>query len=79
MRLNFLNHLEKWLGDANLRSSAIVSVKSEEIAKELELRVHLHEPRMKRVEMDVHTVRAGAMSREICVIDATSSFLIAEF
>ena len=59
MRLNFLNHLEKWLEDANVRSSAIVSVKTEEIAKELELRVHLHEPRMKRAEMDVHNVRAS--------------------
>ena len=64
--MNFLNHLEKWLEDANVRSSAIVSVKTEEIAKELELRVHLHEPRMKRAEMDVHNVRASKPS--VCLV-----------
>lgn len=59
IRLNFLNHLENWMDEANLRSNAIVAAKSAEIEKELELRLHLHEPRIKRVEMDVHNVRAG--------------------
>ena len=57
--MNFLNHLERWLDDANVRSAAIVTAKCEEIDKELELREHLHEPRMKRAEMDIHNVRAG--------------------
>ena len=59
VRMNFLNHLERWLDDANVRSAAIVTAKCEEIDKELELREHLHEPRMKRAEMDIHNVRAG--------------------
>ena len=58
VRLNFLNHLEGWLEEANERSSSIVTAKTAEIEKELELRLHLHEPRMKRAEMDVHNVRA---------------------
>ena len=57
--MNFLNHLEKWLDEANVRASSIVAAKNDEIDKELELRLHLHEPRMKRAEMDVHNVRAG--------------------
>lgn len=59
IRMNFLNHLENWIDEANLRSNTIVAAKSSEIEKELELRLHLHEPRIKRVEMDVHNVRAG--------------------
>ena len=42
-----------------MRSSSIIAAKGDEIEKELELRLHLHEPRMKRAEMDVHNVRAG--------------------
>ena len=56
--MNFLNHLEGWLEEANERSSSIVTAKTAEIEKELELRLHLHEPRIKRAEMDVHNVRA---------------------
>ena len=60
--MNFLNQLETWLDEANVRSSSIVAAKDDEIEKELELRLHLHEPRMKRAEMDVHNVRAGRIS-----------------
>ena len=62
--MNFLNHLEKWLDDANVRSTAIVTAKSDEIDKEFELRIHLHEPRMKRAEMDIHNVRAGKLNKK---------------
>ncbi len=58
MRLNFLNHLEAWFDEGALRAASIVAAKNSEIEKELELRIHLHEPRLKRVEMDVHNVRA---------------------
>ena len=57
--MNFLNHIELWIEEAKVRSGTIVAAKSAEIEKELELRLHLHEPRIKRVEMDVHNVRAG--------------------
>jgi predicted component of type VI protein secretion system len=56
--MNFLNHLENWMEEGSMRSNAIVAAKSDEIEKELNLRLHLHEPRMKRAEMDVHNVRA---------------------
>ena len=59
IRLNFLNHLEIWIEEATVRANTIVAAKSAEVEKELELRLHLHEPRIKRVEMDVHNVRAG--------------------
>ncbi len=58
MRLSFLNHLEAWFEEGVVRSSSIVAAKSTEIEKELALRLHLHEPRLKRAEMDVHNVRA---------------------
>ncbi len=56
--MNFLNHFESWKDEANERSGSIVVAKTAEIDKELELRLHLHEPRLKRTEMDVHNVRA---------------------
>jgi hypothetical protein len=56
--MNFLNHFESWKDEANKRSGSIVVAKTAEIDKELELRLHLHEPRLKRTEMDVHNVRA---------------------
>ena len=56
--MNFVNHLESWLEDAKTRSNSIVITKIDEVEKELELRLHLHEPRMKRAEMDIHNVRA---------------------
>ena len=59
IRINLLNHYESWIEEAGNRSNAIVSAKFDEIEKELELRFHLHEPRSRRAEMDIHNVRAG--------------------
>jgi hypothetical protein len=58
VRLSFVNHLEAWLRDAENRSNSLVIAKIDEVDKELELRLHLHEPRSKRAEMDIHNVRA---------------------
>jgi hypothetical protein len=58
----FLNHYENWMDEARLRATTIVAAKVDEIDKELELRFHLHEPRYKRAEMDIHHVRAGETS-----------------
>ena len=33
--MNFLNHLEQWLEEANERSSSIIAAKSEEIEKNI--------------------------------------------
>ena len=35
--------------------------KVEELTSELDLRLHLHEPRAKRIEIDVRNVRAGSV------------------
>ena len=39
--------------------SAFVLSQVEELNSELDLRLHLHEPRAARAEQDVHNVRAG--------------------
>ena len=36
-----------------------ISLQVEELNSELDLRLHLHEPRASRAEQDVHNVRAG--------------------
>lgn len=41
------------------RAWIIVAAEKEELASELRLRVHLHEPRRERIERDVYRVRMG--------------------
>ena len=62
IKASFLSHLQTWLDEADVRASSMLAAKTDEIEKELELRLHLHEPRMKRAEMDVHNVRAGKLN-----------------
>ena len=62
MRMEFLEHLEEWKLKAIDLSKNVVKTKKEEISSELDLRLHLHEPRAGRVEMDIHNVRAGQNS-----------------
>ncbi|KAI8518615.1 hypothetical protein Bbelb_046320 [Branchiostoma belcheri] len=61
MRMEFLNHLEEWTGQAVERAKSVVAAKCEELNSELDLRLHLHSPRAKRIEMDVHNVRAAEL------------------
>lgn len=61
MRLNFLNHMESWCEQAKERASSVVVAKSEELNSELDLRLHLHQPRSRRAELDVHNVRAAEL------------------
>ncbi|XP_062515784.1 coiled-coil domain-containing protein 180-like isoform X2 [Corticium candelabrum] len=61
MRMEFLEHLEEWKLKAIDLSKNVVKTKKEEISSELDLRLHLHEPRAGRVEMDIHNVRAGEL------------------
>ena len=57
--MNFLNHLDTWR-EITLQSAKDHSKdKVEELSSELDLRLHLHEPRATRIEMDVRNVRAG--------------------
>lgn len=59
IRMQYLNHLETWLDHALTKSENVSRDKREELESELDLRRHLHEPRAKRIEVDVHNVRAG--------------------
>ncbi|XP_041370743.1 coiled-coil domain-containing protein 180-like [Gigantopelta aegis] len=61
MRLNFLNHLEEWKEEAMERAHSVVVAKCEELNSELDLRLHLHQPRPRRAEFDVHNVRAAEL------------------
>ncbi|XP_071097132.1 coiled-coil domain-containing protein 180-like [Haliotis cracherodii] len=61
VRMNFLNHLEDWMTQAAERASSVVVAKCEELNSELDLRLHLHQPRARRAEFDVHNVRAAEL------------------
>nr|XP_022322527.1 coiled-coil domain-containing protein 180-like isoform X13 [Crassostrea virginica] len=61
IRMNFLNHLEEWHVQATERAESVVIAKCEELNSELELRFHLHKPRARRAELDVHNVRAAEL------------------
>ncbi|XP_038046309.1 coiled-coil domain-containing protein 180-like isoform X2 [Patiria miniata] len=61
MRLEFLNHLEMWSVEAVERANSVVAAKNEELNSELDLRLHLHGPRSKRAELDIHHVRAAEL------------------
>ncbi|KAL8186634.1 UNVERIFIED_CONTAM: hypothetical protein K2H54_001821 [Gekko kuhli] len=57
IRLHFFEHLEKWFAQTLSASQAIMASKKEELNSELQLRIHLHEPRRGRIEKDVFQVR----------------------
>ncbi|KAF7241106.1 hypothetical protein EYD10_12334 [Varanus komodoensis] len=59
IRLQFFEHLENWFAQSLSNASAIVAAKKEELSSELQLRIHLHEPRRERIEKDVYHVRMG--------------------
>lgn len=59
LRAGFFEHLEKWFDQCALNARIIVAAKVDELDSELELRLHLHKPRLQHVEKDIHNVRAG--------------------
>ncbi|MBN3299810.1 CC180 protein, partial [Amia calva] len=59
VRLAFFEHLEDRYETIPTNSVNIVAAKKDELKSELELRLHLHQPRAKRIEMDIHNVRSG--------------------
>ena len=68
MRLNFLTYLETWSEQAKERAASVVVAKCEELNSELDLRLHLHQPRSRRAELDVHNVRAGLFYYILCLV-----------
>ncbi|XP_074871431.1 coiled-coil domain-containing protein 180 [Carettochelys insculpta] len=61
IRLCFFEHLEKWFNQSLSNSCIIVSAKKEELNSELQLRLHMHQPRRKHIEKDIHNVRAAEL------------------
>ena len=49
----------RWRKESDQRAQSIVSAKTGELKNELQLKKHLHQPRAKRAEVDIHNVRAG--------------------
>ncbi|XP_075252069.1 coiled-coil domain-containing protein 180-like isoform X3 [Convolutriloba macropyga] len=61
LRHNFLEQLERWRKESDQRAQSIVSAKTGELKNELQLKKHLHQPRAKRAEVDIHNVRAAEL------------------
>ncbi|XP_028626104.1 coiled-coil domain-containing protein 180 [Grammomys surdaster] len=61
LRAGFFEHLEKWFDQCALNARIVVASKVDELDSELELRLHLHKPRLEQVEKDIHNVRAAEL------------------
>ncbi|XP_060738579.1 coiled-coil domain-containing protein 180-like [Tachysurus vachellii] len=61
VREEFFNHLEERNQEVLNHTVTIVEAKKEKLRSELDLRLHLHQSRAKRIEMDVHNVRAAEL------------------
>ncbi|KAM8934297.1 coiled-coil domain-containing protein 180 [Pelodytes ibericus] len=61
IRLGFYEHLERWFDESVSNTHGIVAAKKEELEAELKLYYHLHKPRSKRIEMNIHNVRAAEL------------------
>lgn len=59
LRVGFFEHLEKWFDQCALNARVVLATKIDELESELELRLHLHQPRAQHIEKDIHNVRAG--------------------
>jgi len=55
----FLDYYDRWKEETIERANAIIYSKHDELDKEMDLKMHLHEPRRIRIETDIHNVRAG--------------------
>ncbi|XP_070287224.1 coiled-coil domain-containing protein 180 isoform X3 [Myotis yumanensis] len=61
LRAGFFEHLEKWFDQCSLSARVTVSTKIDQLDSELELRLHLHQPRAEHIEKDIHNVRAAEL------------------
>jgi hypothetical protein len=55
----FLDYYDQWREETVQRADAVMYAKNEELDKEMDFQMHLHEPRRVRIETDIHNVRAG--------------------
>ncbi|XP_076144475.1 coiled-coil domain-containing protein 180 [Alosa pseudoharengus] len=61
VRLAFFNHLEEWYSSVLINTADVISAKKVEVEAEHALRLHLHQPRARRIEMDIYNVRAAEL------------------
>ncbi|XP_066513480.1 coiled-coil domain-containing protein 180-like isoform X3 [Hoplias malabaricus] len=61
VREELFNHLEGRYHTVLNNTMTIILTKKEELNSELDLRLHLHQPRARRIEMDIHNVRADEL------------------
>ncbi|XP_063043494.1 coiled-coil domain-containing protein 180 isoform X2 [Engraulis encrasicolus] len=61
VRLAFFNHLEMWFNSVLTNAVHIISAKKVELEAEHALRLHLHDPRGKRIEKDIYNVRSAEL------------------
>ncbi|KAL6465394.1 hypothetical protein MHYP_G00255270 [Metynnis hypsauchen] len=61
IREEFFNHLEERFHAVLNNTVIVVQAKKEELKAQLDLRLHLHQPRAKRIEMKIHDVRADEL------------------
>lgn len=74
LRAGFFEHLEKWFDQCALNARVIVATKIDELDSELELRLHLHQPRAQLIEKDIHNVRAGTADPR-CLCHCSPTFI----
>lgn len=65
VRQTFFSHLEERFYIILTNTMTVVEAKNEKLKAELELRLQLHQPRAKSIEMDIHNVRAGLTPHHI--------------
>ena len=66
VRLAYFDHLEERFDSALSNSMVVLAARKEAMQAEHELRMHLHQPRARRIEMDVHNARASQHILRFC-------------
>ncbi|CAF2574698.1 unnamed protein product [Rotaria sp. Silwood2] len=57
----FLDYYDQWKEETAQRAEAVMFSKHDELDKEMDFQMHLHEPRRIRIETDIHNVRAAEL------------------
>eukprot|EP00794_Sanderia_malayensis_P016105 gene16105-17726_t len=79
IRKEHIEHLETWKKDALTKAENVMTAKGEELSNELDLRLHLHEPRIGRIERTYTTseltdkFKSSVEALENTFINATKS------
>ncbi|XP_055973439.1 coiled-coil domain-containing protein 180 [Sorex fumeus] len=61
LRSGFFEHLEKWFDQYSLNTRIVVATKVDVLDSELELRLHLHQPKAQNIKQDIYNVRAAEL------------------